>query len=69
MTTSTKHAPALEESDYLAASFYDTACDFPSEQFGQITRRVLGSKGFAVFPNAEAFRNECLRMFNLARSK
>ena len=68
MSTATKHALTFNESG-LAVSFYDSACDHPNEVFGQITRRVLGPRGFAMLPHPEQFRRECQRMFDLARAK
>jgi hypothetical protein len=68
MAATTKRALTLIESD-LAVSFYDTACDHPSEVFEQIVSRVLGMCGFALIPHPEKFHRECERIFNLAHGK
>jgi hypothetical protein len=53
-----------EESD-LAVSFYDSACDYKDDSFIQIAARVM-PKGWQT--STEAFKRECRRMFDLARS-
>jgi len=53
----------------MTANFYDAACDYPSESFEKITRRMLGTKGFPQTKNAESFRKECRAAFNMGGRK
>jgi hypothetical protein len=53
--------PQLE----LAICFYDEACDYPEENFKQITKRVL-PRGFGKLKTSVAFRNEARKMCGLA---
>lgn len=64
----TRDQLTAEESD-LSVNFYDVACDYARENFGQIVHRVMGANGFARYPHAEAFEAECRAMFKLARVK
>ena len=49
----------------MPANFYDAACDYPQESFEQITRRLLGIKGFTN--NSAAFKQDCRKSFDLGR--
>jgi hypothetical protein len=51
----------------MTANFYDAAGDFPNESFEQITRRMLGTGGFPRTKNAESFKRECRKAFNMGR--
>jgi hypothetical protein len=53
----------------MTANFYDAALDYPRESFDQITRRMLGAKGFPRTKNAGAFERECRKTFDLGRQK
>lgn len=53
----------------MTANFYDVACDHPNESFAQIMRRLLGTKGFQKTKNAELFKGECRKAFDLGRQK
>lgn len=53
----------------MSVNFYDSSVDFPDESFVQITKRLLGVKGFTGSQNAAAFRRECRKEFDLARAK
>ena len=53
----------------MTANFYDAACDYPKETFAQITKRMFGTKGFPRTKNAELFKRECRKAFNLGRHK
>jgi hypothetical protein len=55
----------MEQSD-LAVCFYDEACDYPKENFEQITKRVV-ARGFGKSKTSAALRKEARKMFNLAR--
>jgi hypothetical protein len=51
----------------MTANFYDAACDYPQETFEQITRRMLGAKGFPA--KATVYKKECRKAFDLGRKK
>ena len=53
----------------MTANFYDAACDYPTESFEKITRRMLGIKGFPRTKTVESFRKECRVAFNMGRQK
>jgi hypothetical protein len=48
----------------LAVTFYDVACDQPSETFAQIAKRVMPQGWIKA---SAAFRREARKMFNNAR--
>jgi hypothetical protein len=50
----------------LAVNFYDSACDWPSATFQQITKQVV-PRGFSKSTTSAAFRKEARKMFDLAR--
>jgi hypothetical protein len=50
----------------LAITLYDVACDYPKENFEQITKRVV-PRGFGKSKTSGAFRKEARKMFALAR--
>jgi hypothetical protein len=47
--------------------FYDAAYDFPRESFEQVTRRLLGPKGFAE--KSAEFMQDCRKSFDMGRQK
>ena len=49
------------------ANFYEAAIEYPQENFVQITRRLLGDKGFPI--KAATFKRECRKAFDLGRLK
>jgi len=51
----------------MTANFYDAACDYPKESFEKVTRRMLGAKGFPRTRNAESFKRECRKDFNMGK--
>jgi hypothetical protein len=51
------------------ANFADTSFDYPSESFKQVTRRLLGSKGFPKSKNGVAFKKVCREVFDRERRK
>jgi len=51
----------------MTANFYDAACDYPRERLDQITRRLLGAKGFPTL--ATTFKRECRKAFELGRQE
>ena len=53
----------------MTANFYDAAHDYPKESFEQITKRMFGTKRFPQTKNAELFKWECRKAFNLGRRK
>ena len=53
----------------MTANFHDAACDYPKETFAQITKRMFGTKDFPRTKNAELFKWECPKAFNLGRHK
>jgi len=54
-----------EQSD-LAVNFYDVANDHPKLNFVEVSKKVLGLKGFG---KNESFKRECRKYFGLARKK
>jgi hypothetical protein len=50
----------------LGVAFYETAADFPNENFDQITKRLLPN-GFGSGKTAEVLKREARRNFDLAR--
>lgn len=53
----------------MMVNFHDAAIDFPRESFAQVTRRLLGAKGFADAPNIPVYQRECREAFSLGRKK
>jgi len=51
----------------MTANFYDAAYDFRNESFEKITLRMRGTKGFPPTKNAESFKRECRKSFNMGR--
>jgi hypothetical protein len=51
----------------MTVNFYDAALDYPNENFEQITRRMLGPKGFQT--RATTFKRECCKAFDLGRQE
>ena len=45
------------------------ACDYPKETSAQITKRMFGTKGFPRTKNAELFKWDRRKAFNLVRHK
>lgn len=50
----------------LTVCFYDEACDYPKENFEQITKRLV-PRGFGKSGQSAAFEKEARKMFELAR--
>jgi hypothetical protein len=53
----------------IAAEFSDFAADLPNATFAQITRRLLGRKGFPKTPAGEHWKRECRKVFEFERHK
>jgi hypothetical protein len=51
------------------ANFSDASFDYPNESFEQVTRRLLGSKGFPKTKTGAAFKKVCRQVFNRERRK
>jgi hypothetical protein len=51
----------------MIKNFEEAVFDFPKESFEQITRRMLGPKGFPNTKNTKLFRSECRRALNMSR--
>jgi hypothetical protein len=49
----------------MPANFCNAACDNPQDGFEQITRRLLGIKGFT--DKSAAFKQECRKAFESGR--
>jgi hypothetical protein len=49
----------------MYSNFCEAAVEYPRENFDQITRRLLGKKGFPV--RAVAYKSECRKAFDLGR--
>jgi hypothetical protein len=53
----------------MTANFYDAACDYPSESFGQVARRLPGAGGFPPTKNSASFKRKCRQAFDLGRKE
>jgi hypothetical protein len=67
-TRSKSKPPELDfEQIEMLANFYDAACDYPQESFEQVTRRLLGIKGF--MDKSAVFKQDCRNSFERGRQK